>query len=55
MSNPTSKKASRKLSLSIQTVHTTSLGVDASYAPTSTCVGCATSKCFTRTRYGVEK
>ena len=55
MSNPMSKKTSRKLSLSIQTVHAQPSGFDAHYAPTSTCVGCATSKCFTRTYVGVKK
>ena len=55
MSNPMSKKTSRKLNLSIETVHAQASSFDIHYAPTSTCVGCATSKCFTRTYAGREK
>ena len=45
MSNPTSKKTTRKLRLTMQTVHTTSPSSGGS--PTATCVGCATSDCLT--------
>ena len=47
MSNSNSKKTSRKLSLSIQTVHTTASRSSQSYSPTATCIGCATFDCLT--------
>jgi len=47
MSNSNSKKTSRKLNLSIQTVHTMSPRANYNYSPTATCYSCSTDGCAT--------